>query len=345
MTQRLLQPVAGDEAHAALLAPSPILTVTLEHAGHEPELHLHAGGQGFWVARMLRALGVGVAFCAPLGGEVGAVLRALLEAEALDLHAVETGGSNGAYVHDRGPDGVVVIGETPSPALTRHEADALYGSMLSVALEAHVAVVTGPRAEHVVEPDFYRRLAGDLRRNGCTVVADLSRRELASALAGGVDLLHLSERELGEHVGATLSGVGELVEAMAEVHDEGAGHVVVSRGPEPALVLLDGQAFELLGPVFEAREHRGAGDSMFAAIAASLARGPSLEDALRLGAAAGAMNVVRRGLGSGTRADIERLAGEVSIRPLDSPAVRRTGARPSDGAPARRAPGRRAQER
>lgn len=320
----------GDEAQVALLAPSPILTVTLEYAGSEPELHLHAGGQGFWVARMVRSLGVGVAFCAPLGGEVGTVLRALLEAEDLELCAVESAGSNGAYVHDRGRRGLVTVGETRSPALARHEADALYAAMVSAALNAPLSVLTGPRSEDVIDADFYRRLAGDLRRNGCSVAADLSGRPLAAALTGGVDVLHLSERELHEHVGTPPTDFRGTVAAMEQLRDQGARHVIVSRGPEPALVLLEDRLLELSGPVFESREERGAGDSMFAAIAASLARGHPLDEALRLGAAAGALNVTRRGLGSGSRADIERLAREVTLRRVDeaAPAGRRTATPP-----------------
>jgi 1-phosphofructokinase len=68
--------------------------------------------------------------------------------------------------------------------------------------------------------------------------------------------------------------------------------------------------------VFEPVEQRGPGDSMFAAIVASLARGRPIEEALRLGVAAGALNVTRRGLGSGTRDEVERLARGVELRPL-----------------------------
>ena len=46
-----------------------------------------------------------------------------------------------------------------------------------------------------------------------------------------------------------------------------------------------------------------------------LARGMSVADALRLGAAAGPLNATRRGLGTGTRQEIERLATHVTVRP------------------------------
>ena len=212
----------------------------------------------------------------------------------------------------------MTVGETSSPPLSRHEADALFAAMVSASLDCGVAALTGPRSEELLAPDLYRRLAGDLTRNGCLVAADLSGRSLAAALAGGVDVLHLSERELGAHVGRPLDDGADTAAALREVRAQGARQVVVSRGSRSALALVDGVLLDVVGPVFEPLEHRGPGDSMFAAMVASLAEGRPIEDALRLGAAAGALNVTRRGLGSGARADIERLAGSVVLRPLDA---------------------------
>jgi 1-phosphofructokinase len=96
----------------------------------------------------------------------------------------------------------------------------------------------------------------------------------------------------------------------------GANHVLISRGPEPALLIDDGDSsaqIELVPPVFEAQDRRGTGDSMFAATGVGLARGMSMIDALRLGMAAGALNATRRGLGTGTREEIERLARHVTV--------------------------------
>ena len=53
---------------------------------------------------------------------------------------------------------------------------------------------------------------------------------------------------------------------------------------------------------------------MFAATGVALARGTPMIEALRLGTAAGALNATRRGLGSGTRQEIERLARHVTVQ-------------------------------
>jgi 1-phosphofructokinase len=69
-------------------------------------------------------------------------------------------------------------------------------------------------------------------------------------------------------------------------------------------------------PVMEEVDSRGAGDSLTAAIAASLAAGDDLRDAVKLGAAAGALNVTRHGLGTGDAEAIRRLSEQVEITPI-----------------------------
>ena len=91
--------------------------------------------------------------------------------------------------------------------------------------------------------------------------------------------------------------------------------MLVSRGSEPAVLIEDTAQVELVSPAFESLDQRGTGDSMFAATGVGLARGMGMIEALRLGMAAGALNATRRGLGTGTRDEIERLAAHVIVRP------------------------------
>ena len=57
-----------------VFSPSPLLTITIENGvAGPPEIHLHAGGQGFWVARMVAGIGVPVALCGPFGDDTGRV--------------------------------------------------------------------------------------------------------------------------------------------------------------------------------------------------------------------------------------------------------------------------------
>ena len=93
----------------------------------------------------------------------------------------------------------------------------------------------------------------------------------------------------------------ELTRALEELHADGAESVLVSRADQPALALIDEELFQVGCPGWRPRDSRGAGDSITAGVAAVLARGGDSRTAIRTGAAAGALNVTRHGLGTGGR--------------------------------------------
>jgi 1-phosphofructokinase len=304
-------------SHVMVFAPVPQLTVTIEQEADAVELHVHPGGQGVWQARMITSLGVPVTLCACLGGEVGGVLGPLIAAEGVELRSVPRPTPSGWYVHDRRDGERVEIAQNPGEPLARHELDELYSLALAEGLQAEISVLSGPADPSVVPPDVYRRLAADLASNGARVVADLSGEHLTAVLAGGVSFLKVSHEELVDDGRADDDGVDALIEAMRKLQTEGAQSLIVTRAEEPSLALLDGDLVEVALPRLEATDTRGAGDSMTAGVAAVLARGGDLTDAVRTGAAAGALNVTRHGLGSGRADAIAELVKRVRMDPMD----------------------------
>lgn len=302
-----------------VFAPDPLLTVTVEATPDGDEIHLHAGGQGFWVAKMACSLGAVVTLGGPFGGESGAVVRHLIADSGLQVAEVPVAGSNGAYVHDRRGGERTELAAMRPGTLSRHDVDDFYGTALTGALDSDVTVLAGPGPWEpaILPPDVYRRLAEDLRSNGRTVVADLSGDALRAALEGGLSVLKVSHEELGRDGWATPGDSASLLTAMTELIKAGADNVVVSRAGDPALALLEGRLLSVSGPTLDVVDHRGAGDSMTAGIAVGIARGLELPDAVRLGAAAGALNVTRHGLASGDREAVERLAEQFELHDLD----------------------------
>ncbi|WBB80544.1 PfkB family carbohydrate kinase [Micromonospora sp. WMMD882] len=301
-----------------VFAPAPLLTVTIEQQADAVELHLHPGGQGVWQTRMITCLGVPVTLCVSLGGEVGDTLGRLLDEEDVTLRVVRRGASTGWYVHDRRDGSRAEIAEDPGAPMVRHDIDDLYTVTLTEGLRAPVSVLSGPASPDVVDPDIYRRLAADLSANGGIVVADLSGDYLRAVLDSGVAVLKVSHEELIDDGYADDDSVGTLLAAGRALQRKGATSVLISRAGEPALALLDdGPARLVHAPPLELADHHGAGDSMTAGVAAVLARGGDMEEAVRTGAAAGALNVTRHGLGTGRAEAVRELVDRVRIVPLD----------------------------
>lgn len=301
-----------------VFAPAPLLTVTIEQQADAVELHLHPGGQGVWQARMIASLGVPVTLCVALGGEVGDALHKLLTEEDVQVRSVFRQSGSGWYVHDRRDGSRAEIAEFPGAPMVRHDIDELYTVTLTEGLRAPVSVLSGPADPSVVDPDIYRRLAADLTANDTVVVADLSGAYLTAVVEGGVALLKVSHEELLDDGLAEDDSVESLLAAGRRLQEQGAASVLISRAGEPGLALLDGHgAVEVHVPQLQLADHRGAGDSMTAGVAAVLARGGDLEEAVRTGAAAGALNVTRHGLGTGRAEAVRELVGRVRLEPLD----------------------------
>jgi 1-phosphofructokinase len=162
------------------------------------------------------------------------------------------------------------------------------------------------------------------------VIVDLSGDALACALRGGLYLAKISHEALVADGWAASVDEDGLNAGMWAVQRAGARNVVVSRAEAPALALLDGTAVQVRQPRVTPVDPRGAGDAMTGALGAGLARGMTPAEAIRLGAAAGALNTTRRGLASGNRDQIEQLSERVELAPLP-PRTGRAAAHPDAG--------------
>lgn len=266
---------------------------------------------------MAANLGLNVTLCGVFGGETGTIIRATLEHENIRVRGIEISGENGSYVHDRRSGGREVIAEVDPWPLSRHEIDDLYSISLTEGLAADVAILGGPHSEQILPPGTYYRLVSDLAGMEIPVVADLSGPTLMAAAKGGVYLLKVSHEDLIEDGLAKSDTTRNLISAMHDLSDAGAQNVVISRSDQPALALVEGELWEITGPSLAIVDHRGAGDSMTAGMAAAIAEREPLTGALKRGTAAGAANISRRGLATGEPELVHTLADRVELRKLD----------------------------
>jgi 1-phosphofructokinase len=306
----------------AVFAAHPLLTVTLEREGPEREqVHFHAGGQGVWVARMVECLGAEPLLCGFLGGESGTLLEPLLEQLGGELRLVRTASASGCYVTDRRSGERRLLTCTLSDPPSRHELDDLFSVACAEGIACGWLVVTNPMPADALPLELYGDLVADARASGCRTLVDLSSPRLESALRGEPDLVKLNDWELAEFVRGPVSEPAQLHAAALTLRQQGAQAVIVTRGELPALVLAGERAWTLSTPRLQHGFREGCGDAMMGALAASWASGEPFERAVVVGAAAGAANFLRHGLGSASREVIERLTESVTLEPIKAMAA------------------------
>ncbi|MEN6551000.1 MAG: ribokinase [Candidatus Cryosericum sp.] len=98
-----------------------------------------------------------------------------------------------------------------------------------------------------------------------------------------------------EHEAQGLSGTSDLQDAARRLRDMGARTVIIKRGAEGVLLFRGGVCKEVPAFAVTAIDTTAAGDSFQGALAASLNRGLSEDEAVMRAVAAGALTVTRRG--------------------------------------------------
>jgi 1-phosphofructokinase len=297
-----------------VFGPHPLLTVTVEARGGDDDVHVHVGGQGVWVARMAHELGATPVLCGLCGGETGALIATLLEQMPGERRLVSTAASSGCYVIDRRSGERRLVANAPAGFPTRHEVDDLVSVTTAAGLGASVVVVCNPFPADALPLDTYAELVADVRQGGTRVIVDLSSPCLERAVEGRPDLVKLNDWELAGYVRGPVDGP-RLRVAAERLIAAGAQRVLVTRGGDPALWLDGDDSRWVVPPRFEQGSREGCGDSMVGAMAASLAAGRPWDEVVRVGAAAGAANFLRHGLGTGQRAVVEQLLARVQLTP------------------------------
>lgn len=316
-----MSPIGRKSPTVCVFAPNLYLSVTIEAGTRDgyDDVHIHPGGQGFWIARLLSRLDEHPVMVAAVGGEIGRVLSGLVPEWGVDLVPVATDGNSGGYVFDRRSGQRSEIGRSPAPQLGRHELDELYGTTLECAAQTSMCVVTGRAADGDIPVDMYRRLAADLHATQVPVVADLHGEELASFLDGGpLHILKVSDEDMAAdgHLGQDPT-TGQRIEVARRLQEQGAANVVVSASTGPTVAVFGDRMLTAEAPRLEAVDHRGSGDSMTAGLVSAYSRGYDPAASLRLACAAGAANVTRHGLATASSELIETLAGQVEVETVE----------------------------
>lgn len=269
--------------------------------------HYDPGGGGINVARVFVRLG-GNARCVYLsGGATGPALDGLLDQHQLVRERIPIQGhtriSSSTFDRENGQEYRVV---PAGPSVSEPEWNACLARLEQVDCDILVASGSLPQG---VPSDFYARVGAMMRRRGIAMVLDSSGAGLAGGLdAGGLWLVKPSLGELRQYAGREIETEAEIVEAAQALVREGRSELVtVTMGHRGAVLASAAGSLVLPAVPVEVNSAVGAGDSFLAAMVFALARGDGVEEAFRLGVAAGAAAVLSPGTSLAYPEDIMRL--------------------------------------
>jgi 6-phosphofructokinase 2 len=279
------------------------------------------GGGGINVARVLARLGSDVEAVYLAGGVTGPVLDGLVGRAGLRQRCVRIAGDTriSQAVHER-RSGKEYRFVPRGPDVSAAECQQCLAAIRE--LDCTWLVLSGSLPGGVPD-EFYAEIVEIANERGIRVVLDTSGAALKATLArGGVYLVKPSLGEMEHLVGHPLQNRSVLVDAAKNIVENGGAEIVaVSMGHEGALLVQAGHVLALPAIPVEVRSAVGAGDSFVGGMTHGLAMGRPIDEAFRLGIAAGTAAVLTPGTDLCHRRDVERLAATIGVSGLDDGGV------------------------
>ena len=309
------QPVGAAPVLTVTLNPALDISLSVDQLVPDRKLRAdgsrrEAGGGGVNVSRVLHRLGVRCVSLVVAGGAVGTELVARMLNEGLDVVDVpiESDTRESFAITESATARQYRI-SVPGPTVS--DIEGLRRQILAALGPARIVVLSGSVPPGT--PEDFLGTTIDALPPGTTTIVDTSGPALAWVARHSHAIIKPSQRELAELVGWEPATAEQIEAAAREIIDLGRVRAVVaSRGPSGALLVTrDGTARWFRPPAVRPVSTVGAGDSMVAGIAAALAEGHDLDDAVRLGVAAGTAAVLTPGSELCVPADVARFLDQV----------------------------------
>lgn len=241
-----------------------------------------AAGKGLNVSLALATEGVDTSAVLPLAADSATVYLRLL-ADAVPITAVPIKGAARVNVSLVEPDGTVTKVNEPGPQLGPDDVEAILAAASAIAGSGWVVGCGSlPPGAPV---DFYARLIA-LGSEDRRIAVDTSGEALGAAVCAGTALVKPNTAELEELVGRPLATIGDVIAAARELIERGAHAVLVSLGPDGALLVDARTASHAEASIDDVVNTVGAGDALLAGFLAAGGGSDALGNAIAWSVAA-----------------------------------------------------------
>jgi len=275
------------------------------------DILVYPGGKGLHVALTIAALGEPVRLVGLIDAAHRREFEDVLGGRGVVFDSVEAGGPlrTCLALRDLGGARVTEILE-PGPSIDTDTRRELQARFLEHASRSAVAVLSGS-----APPGFDDGVYGDLvsatRNAGVRCLVDTSGGLLRQAVEARPFLIKPNRDEAEALAGHTIDGPEAAARVGRALVARGIGMVVVSLGAAGAIAAGPDGVIHARVSVPAVANPVGSGDCLLGGVAVGLARGATMADALRLGVACGAANVLTSETGRVRREDVEVLLARV----------------------------------
>jgi len=270
------------------------------------EPRFDAGGGGINVSKAISRLGGSSLAVFTSGGPLGKMLEELMEQETIPFQAVpiQTWTRESFVAVDDNTNSQYRFGFTGG-AVTPLEEQAVLDAVAN--LTPKFLVASGSLNEGLAS-DFYQKVAHIAKENNSKLIIDTSGEALEKVLEVGAYLIKPNVGELAKLIGVERLEMEEVNEAAKKIIAKGGAEiVVVSLGPQGAVLVTKDHYEFVPAPNVAKKSTVGAGDSMVGGMVWALSQNKPLKDVIRWGVACGSAATMNEGTQLFKGSDAQRL--------------------------------------
>ena len=283
------------------LTVNPALDKSAHFKGLVPEQKIRcdapkfdAGGGGINASKAIARL-EGESFCVfTSGGPIGSMLEDLVKKESIAFQSIKTANwTRESFVAvDDNTNSQYRFG-FPGSEISEQEKNNIFHTIQE--FKPKFLVLSGSLNEGL-PMDFYQQIADLAKKSGSKVIVDTSGEALKKVLETGVYLIKPNVGELAKLIGVERLEMDEVVHAAQKLIEKGSAEiVVVSLGPQGAVLVTATQTEFVPAPNVVKKSTVGAGDSMVGAMVWALSQNKSLKEVVQWGVACGSAATMNEG--------------------------------------------------
>ena len=281
------------------------------------KVEVDAGGKGINCARMLMELGVETKAVAFLGGHAGDYIRMVMDRAGIPLVSVSTTRPTRTCIAVEEATGAppTTLNERGGP-IEHSELVELLEMAKNVARESDY-MVFGGSVPLGVNPDIHNALIQIARGGGAKAVLDADGDALREGLKAKPFMIKPNREEAEQALGKEFGSKSDVARGALAFAEMGIELVVISLGQQGAIACYEGWIYDVIPPEVKCISTIGSGDSLIAGVLCGLLDGAGIEDALKLGCAAGAATAMSNGADIGHKSDVDAILPQVKISRLE----------------------------
>jgi 6-phosphofructokinase 2 len=265
-----------------------------------------AGGGGINVSKAISRLGGNSLAVFTSGGPLGKMLEELIAKESIAFQAIpiQTWTRESFVAVDENTNSQYRFGFTGGE-ITDEEEKAFLNAIAN--LKSKFVVASGSLNEGL-SSDFYQKIAQIAKQSGAKLIVDTSGEALEKVLETGAYLIKPNVGELAKLIGVERLEMEEVNEAAKKIIAKGGAEiVVVSLGPQGAVLVTKDNYEYVPAPNVAKKSTVGAGDSMVGGMVWALSQNKSLKEVIRWGVACGSAATMNEGTQLFKGSDAQRL--------------------------------------